>query len=380
MIGRLANHVDRWVRVLAALLVCVWFVGLSNAQMPEGMLGPPAPVAEGDLMSGLTSPAVTNAVAKMSGINPLEVLGEAGKNLPAAGAFGKGGEGPDTGPIQPGDGGKPGEGGLSPMLNVLVVLTVLTLAPSILLMCTCFVRTIMVLAIVRQAIGTQTLPPPQVTMALALFMTLVVMAPTVDRVYKDAIEPYRAGTIKDYGELWNRGKQPIRDFMFAQIEATGNWSSLYMMLNVRGIDTSRPELLTRADVDMVSLVPSFMLSELKTAFVMGFRIFLPFLVIDMVVSSILISMGMMMLPPVMVSLPFKLLLFVLVDGWQLIAAGLMQSFAPGLPEEVAMGLHDGGAWGGAMAGVWPAVQDAAAWLTRGAIGSLGVAASMGGAA
>ncbi len=376
MTARFAQDVTRWMRVIFAMALCLVFAGAGLAQMPEGMLGPPAPVGEGDLMSGLTSPAVTNAVAKMSGINPLEVLGEAGKNLPAAGAFGAGGDGTGTGPIEPGKGGKPGEGGLSPMMNVLVVMTVLTLAPSILLMCTCFVRTIMVLAIVRQAIGTQTLPPPQVTMALALFMTLVVMAPTVDRVYKDAIEPYRSGVVKDYGELWNRGKQPIRDFMFAQIEATGNWSSLYMMLNVRGIDTSRPELLTRADVDMVSLVPAFMLSELKTAFVMGFRIFLPFLVIDMVVSSILISMGMMMLPPVMVSLPFKLLLFVLVDGWQLIAAGLMQSFAPGLPEEVAMGIGDGGAWRGAVAGVWPAMQDVGAWLARGVSG--GGAALAGG--
>ena len=145
-------------------------------------------------------------------------------------------------------------------------------------------------------------------------------------LYTEAVVPYQQGEIRDYDELWARAKQPMRDFMFAQIEATGNWSSLYMVLEYRGVDISEPEKLSRNDVDMVTLVPAYMLSELKTAFVMGFRIYLPFLVIDMVISSILISMSMMMLPPVIVSLPFKLLLFVLVDGWTLIVGNLMRSF------------------------------------------------------
>jgi flagellar biosynthetic protein FliP len=115
--------------------------------------------------------------------------------------------------------------------------------------------------------------------------------------------------------------------MFDQIEATGTWSSLYMILNYKGVDTSEPESLTRADVDTLTLASAFMLSELKTAFVMGFRIYLPFLVIDIVIASLLISMSMMMLPPVLISLPFKILLFVLVDGWQLVVGGLLQSFA-----------------------------------------------------
>jgi flagellar biosynthetic protein FliP len=153
------------------------------------------------------------------------------------------------------------------------------------------------------------------------------MAPTVERIDAEALTPYRQGQISTYQELWDSGKQPIRDFMFAQIEATGNWSSLYMMLNYRGVDTSHPELLKRADVDMLALVPAFMLSELKTAFLLGFRVYLPFLVIDMVISTMLISMSMMMLPPVLISLPFKLLLFVLVDGWQLVVGSLMSSFA-----------------------------------------------------
>jgi flagellar biosynthetic protein FliP len=118
----------------------------------------------------------------------------------------------------------------------------------------------------------------------------------------------------------------MRDFMFDQIEATGNWSSVYMMLNYRGIDTSEPEKLSTDDVDMISLIPAFMLSELKTAFLIGFKVYLPFLVIDMVIASLLISMGMMMLPPVLISTPFKLLLFVLVDGWTLVVGSLMTSF------------------------------------------------------
>src|SRR6185436_19969984 len=214
-----------------------------------------------------------------------------------------------------------------------VVLTVISLAPSIMLMTTCFVRILIVLGLLRQAMGTQSVPPPQVITALALFMTLLVMAPTLDRINHEAIEPYRTGQVSNYDELWTKAKAPVRDFMFNQIEATGNWSSVYMMLNYRGIDTSEPEKLTRADVDMLSLVPASILSKLKVAFLMGFRIYLPFLVIDMVISSMLISMGMLMLPPVLISLPFKLLLFVLVDGWQLVVGSLMTSVAQ--PESIA---------------------------------------------
>ena len=209
----------------------------------------------------------------------------------------------------------------------MILLSVLTLAPSIMRMTTSVVRFLIVLGLLRQARGTQGLPPPQVLTGLALFMTLLIMAPTFERVYDEAIVPYNNGEIRDYDTLWDNAKQPIRDFMFDQIEATGNWSSLYMVLNYRGVDTSDPQSLTRANVDMVTLVPAFMLSELKTAFLMGFRVYLPFLVIDMVIAAMLISMSMMMLPPVLISLPFKLLLFVLVDGWQLVTGGLLASFA-----------------------------------------------------
>lgn len=247
--------------------------------------------------------------------NPAAILSSAGMMLPGQSA------------ADPVDGGPADGGGLSAALNVMILLSVITLAPSIILMTTSFIRILVVLGLLRQAIGTQSLPPPQVMTGLALFMTLLVMAPTLDRVYDEALAPYQRGEIRDYTTLWDKGKQPLRDFMFDQIEATGNWSSVYMVLNYRGVDTSDPSKLTRADVDMIALIPAYMLSELKTSFLMGFRVYLPFLVIDMVIASMLISMSMMMLPPVLISLPFKLLLFVLVDGWQLVVGGLLMSFA-----------------------------------------------------
>lgn len=214
---------------------------------------------------------------------------------------------------------------MSTALNIVLLLTVLSLAPAVLILCTCFTRMVIVLGLLRQALGTQNLPPSQVIVGLSLFVTMVVMAPTAERMYQDGIGPYMRGEVKDYKVAWERTRQPLRDFMFEQIEASGNWSGVYMMLNYRGVDTSDPEKLTRSDVDMIALVPAYILSELKTAFLIGFRIYLPFLVIDMVISSMLISMGMLMLPPVLISLPFKLLLFVLVDGWQLVVASLMTS-------------------------------------------------------
>jgi flagellar biosynthetic protein FliP len=235
------------------------------------------------------------------------------------------------------------EGGLSTSLNILVLLTVLSIAPSLLVLCTCFTRIVIVLGLMRQALGTQGLPPSQVMIGLALFITFVVMAPTFQRVYDDGIRPYAEGEVTDYNEVWARTRQPVRDFMFGQIEATGNWSGVYMILNYRGVDTSDPGVLTRSDVDMLTLVPAYVLSELKVAFLMGFRIYLPFLVIDMVIASTLISMGMLMLPPVLISLPFKLLLFVLVDGWQLVVGSLMNSVAqPEAAVQVATVVMTGG--------------------------------------
>jgi len=171
-------------------------------------------------------------------------------------------------------------------------------------------------------------------------MTFMVMAPTIDRIYAEAIVPYQQGEIENQIEMWDKAKQPLRDFMFAQIEEADTWSTVFMLMEYRtGEPITNPEDMTRADVDMLTLIPAYMLSELKVAFLMGFRVYLPFLVIDMVVASLLISMSMMMLPPVLISLPFKILLFILVDGWSLIVGSLMQSVAPVEPRTVALLEH-----------------------------------------
>jgi len=292
-------------------------------------LGPPAP-GSGDIgMPGSGEGRLESALTdRLESMNPMGILSNVGEVLTK-----RSGDGAGSGALG-GDASK--QSGLSTSVNILVVLTIISLAPSIMLMCTCFIRILIVLGFLRQALGTSSIPPPQVITALSLFATLLVMTPTIERIHNEAVKPYQAGEIRDYDTLWNAAKQPIRDFMFNQIEATGNWSSVYSILDFRGVDTSEPERLTRADVDMVTLVPAFILSELKVAFLMGFKVFLPFLVIDMVVSTMLISMGMMMLPPVLISLPFKILMFILVDGWALVIGSLMRSFRNAPGEAVAL--------------------------------------------
>jgi flagellar biosynthetic protein FliP len=215
--------------------------------------------------------------------------------------------------------------GLASTLQVMLLLTVLSLAPAILLMTTSFVRIIVVLGLLRQALGTQQLPPSQVITALAMFMTVLIMAPTWKQVYDDSIGPYTANKLT-LEEAWNAGVQPVRRFMSRQIEAAGNSDDVWLFYEHLPPGGKEPE--TYDDVPLQVLLPAFMLSELKTAFLIGFQIYLPFLVLDIVISSVTISMGMMMLPPVMISLPFKLLLFVLVDGWNLVVGMLLESFAP----------------------------------------------------
>lgn len=237
----------------------------------------------------------------------------------------------EAGRVLPGADSQDSTGNFHTTISIVLLLSVLSLAPSILVMCTSFTRIIVVLALLRQAIGTQSLPPSQVIVGLALFMTMLVMAPTFEKINREAIIPLTENQINEL-EAWERAKGPIKGFMFDQIQYAGNEADIFMILDYRGVDTSRPELLTlEDDVDLITLVPAFILSELKVAFLMGFQLYLPFLIIDMVISSILISMGMMMLPPVLISLPFKLLLFVLVDGWMLVAGNLLSSFAvPGV--------------------------------------------------
>jgi flagellar biosynthetic protein FliP len=205
-------------------------------------------------------------------------------------------------------------------MQMVILLTVLSLAPAILIMMTSFTRIIIVMSLLRQALGTQQLPPNQVLIGLAMFMTFLVMRPTWTRVNQQALQPYMNGTMDQSTALAN-AQIPIREFMINQIRKGNNDEDVYLFTDFAG---EKPK--TWGDVSTLSLVPGFMLSELKIAFTLGFKVYLPFLVIDMVISTVLVSMGMMMLPPVLISLPFKLLLFVLVDGWRLITGGLMGSF------------------------------------------------------
>lgn len=215
---------------------------------------------------------------------------------------------------------------VSVSLQILVLLTVLTLVPSILVMMTAFPRVIVVLALLRQAVGTPQLPPGQVLLGLSLFITALVMTPTWQRIHHDAIKPYFDNEMSQE-EALNITTADLKDFMYRQIDQAGNHEDIYMFLEYAEQREIPPEeQIDVASVPMTVMIPAFMLSELKTAFIMGFRIYLPFLVVDMVIATILLSMGMMMLPPVMISLPFKLLLFVLADGWHLVVETLLNSF------------------------------------------------------
>ncbi len=215
--------------------------------------------------------------------------------------------------------------GLSSSLQIVLLLTVLSLAPALLLMTTCYVRIIIVLGLLRQAIGLQSLPPSQVMTSIALFMTLFVMTPVWKQTYDEAIVPYTDPAVAmESSEAWERGVQPIRNFMARQIDVAQNHDDV--LLFYRYVDPDGDEPQNWDEIPLRAMLPAYMLSELKTAFLMGFQIYLPFLIVDLVVASVTISMGMLMLPPAVISLPFKLLLFVLVDGWHLVVQMLMDSF------------------------------------------------------
>ncbi len=217
--------------------------------------------------------------------------------------------------------------GVSSSLQILVLLTVLTLIPSILVMTTAFPRIIIVLALLRQAVGAPQLPPGQVLLALSLFVTVLVMAPTWQRVNAEAVEPYFENRLGQEAAMEITGAH-MKDFMYRQIERAGNHDDVYLFLEYAEDREILPEEEIEIDkVPLTAMIPAFMLSELKTGFIMGFRVYLPFLVIDMVIATILLSMGMMMLPPVLISLPFKILLFVLADGWHLVVETILFSFA-----------------------------------------------------
>lgn len=202
-------------------------------------------------------------------------------------------------------------------IKIVLVMTVLTLAPAILIMMTSFTRLIIVLSFLRQALGVQQMPPNQLLVGLALFLTFFIMGPSFTEMNTKGIQPYIAGKISQDQAL-TETLAPLRKFMFAQTRP----QDLALFVKLARIE--RPKTL--ADVPTMALVPAFVISELKTAFQIGFIIFLPFLIIDMVTASVLMAMGMMMLPPVVVSLPFKIMLFVLVDGWALLIGSMVKSF------------------------------------------------------
>jgi flagellar biosynthetic protein FliP len=203
-------------------------------------------------------------------------------------------------------------------IQILMIMTVLTLLPAMLITMTAFTRILIVLAILRQALGTQQTPSNQIILGLSLFLTLFIMSPVIDLVWANALSPYLEGQLEFQAAL-SVAQEPLREFMFSQTRDT----DLAMFAELGGY----PVFAQREEVPLFVLLPSFLTSELKTAFQIGFLLFVPFLVIDLVVAAVLMSMGMMMLSPIIISLPFKLMLFVLIDGWSLISATLVSSFA-----------------------------------------------------
>lgn len=207
-------------------------------------------------------------------------------------------------------------GNMSTAIQLMLLLTILTLVPSILIMVTSFTRIIVVFSFLRNAMGTQQIPPNQVLIGLALFLTFYIMSPVAADINKNALQPYIKGQITQ-DVAYQRAMQPLRQFMFKQTRK----SDLALFMNMKG-----QKAFSLDQVPDTALIPAFIISELKTAFEIGFILYIPFLVIDMVVASILMSMGMFMLPPVLISLPFKLLLFIMVDGWNLVVKSLVIGF------------------------------------------------------
>lgn len=213
-----------------------------------------------------------------------------------------------------GDGG----GEVSSALKIVLLITVLSVAPALLVTMTCFTRIVVVFSFLRQAIGIHQAPPNQVLIGLALFLTIFIMSPVIKQVNDKAIVPYRENKI-DHVQAYEQALEPIRTFMYSQTRE----SDIALMLKLS--NQGKPKVF--ADLSTSVLIPSFILSELKTSFEIGFLIYLPFVLIDMLISMVLLTMGMMMMPPVLISLPFKLMIFVLVDGWDLLVGSLVRSFS-----------------------------------------------------
>ncbi|MGC9211991.1 MAG: flagellar type III secretion system pore protein FliP [Athalassotoga sp.] len=218
-------------------------------------------------------------------------------------------------------GGTPTSSQLSTTLIVLLIITVISLAPSILILMTSFTRIIVVFSLLRSAMATQQSPPNQILVGLALFMTFFIMQPTFTKAYEDGLVPYMNGKI-GYQQAIKNGLEPFREFMYSEIVKHKDQSSILIFTSYRNM----PAPKSLSEIPTSILIPAFVLSELKIAFKIGVLLYIPFILIDMIVASILLSLGMIMIPPVMISLPFKLLLFVLVDGWTLVVSGILHSF------------------------------------------------------
>ena len=283
------------VQLMKLVLILLAFVALLSLAMPSFAQSAPAAPAT------TTTTAAPPAAAK-PGIGDAvdRALGQLGGPGAAAATNGA------------------GKAPLSLSLQVLIIMGLLTILPGILLMMTSFTRIIIVLSILRQALGLQQTPPNQVLIGLSLFLTFFVMSPTIDKVYTQAWTPYQANQIS-FNDALDRGQGPLREFMLKQTRQ----SDVQLFAKLARL----PAAVKGADVPFRVLVPAFVASELKTAFQIGFLIFIPFLIIDMIVASVLMSLGMMMLSPVLVALPFKLMLFVLADGWNLMLGSLAASFS-----------------------------------------------------
>ena len=245
---------------------------------------------------------------------------------------------------------------LTSSLQIVIILTILTLSPGILIMMTSFLRITVVMGFVRRAMGTQSLPPDQVMMGLSLFLTFFIMWPTWKAAWDEGMAPYFNGELVQISpgesrrlrqsEAIERSMAPIRKFMLECLAANDGKEELYFFMGAAGlkdmVSLENQGKLMPADVPTTALIPAFICSELKRAFWMGFLLYLPFLVLDVVISSILMSMGMMMLPPVMISLPFKIIVFVIVDGWRLLFEGLITSFPPTLMQHLIEGAEGAG--------------------------------------
>ena len=211
---------------------------------------------------------------------------------------------------------------VSEVLGILILLTILSLAPAIVIMTTSFIRIMIVLAFTRTALATQQMPPNQVLAALALFLTFFIMAPTYKEMYDQAWVPYKSGEIKTTEAFIDKGVEPLRQFMLRQMTSSDSKKSLALFIELGNYD--QPNSVE--DIPTHVIIPAFILSELKKAFELGILVFIPFIIIDIIIASILLSMGLIFLPPVLVSLPFKIILFVLVDGWRLLVENLIKGF------------------------------------------------------